>query len=150
MQQSIIMFRVSFSLCFLKIHYTQPELWIVTEYRVNIFMEVLILILRQSSSPATAGSAHGIAYGCEDRFSSRLSLGLQRCRISSAALPGSHLPPNILRSSLHLTHSHHPGQARSTRHLWHGVLSLLHTKTLKSTDPTGISTEKKCTISSNL
>lgn len=57
------MFWVSFSLCFLKIHYTQPEVWIITEYQVNILMEVLILTLRHSSSPATAGSAHGIAYG---------------------------------------------------------------------------------------
>lgn len=151
-QQSITVFWVSFSLCFLKIHYTQPEVWIVTEYQVSIFMEVLILTPRHSSSAAAAArSAPGIAYGCKDCFCSRqVSLSLQQGWISSAALPGSHSPHDVLCSSLHLTYSHLPGQARGTRDLWHGVLSLLHTKTLGSADPTEIDTEKTYTISSNL
>lgn len=49
MQQSITVFWVSFSLCFQEIRYTQPEVWILTEYQVNIFMEVLILTPKHSS-----------------------------------------------------------------------------------------------------
>lgn len=124
-QQSVTVFWVLFSLCFLQIHYIQSAFLTATEYQVNIFMEVFILTPRHSSSPATARSEPGTAYRCEGHFSSCASLGLQGCWILSAVLPGSHSVPDVLCKSLCLTHSHHPGQARSTTHLWCGVLSLL-------------------------
>lgn len=125
MQQSTTVFCVSFSLCFLKVHYIQSAFLIAPEYRVDIFMEVFILTPRHVSSPAAARSEPGTAYGCEDCFASLASLSLQQRWILSTALPSSRSLPDVLCNSLHSTHFHHLGQGRSSRHLWRGVLSLL-------------------------
>lgn len=95
MQQSITVLWVSFSLCFLKIHYVHSAFLTATEYQVSIFMEVFILTPRHGSSPATARSEPSTAYGCEDLFSSSALLGLRRRWISSAVLPGSHSVPDV-------------------------------------------------------
>lgn len=123
-QESTTVFWVSFSLCFLKIHYIQSAFLTATEDRVGIFMEVFILTPRHGSSPATARSEPGTAYRCKDHFSLCESLSVQQRWILSTLLPSSRSLPDILCKSLHLTHSHHPGQARSTRHLWRDVLSI--------------------------